>query len=364
MKKNKNVISEKKPIRLFSHERYRFLLECLYDFRYLTAYHISTLVYIDMEKKKLKQGTPHMPLKKTLVNIKGIQKNLTSLYKHGLVQKTAIVSSSYLQLGSYPDLWSLTDEGKTMLAILKGTFLENNVPSINTSKAHKGLPADQYFQFLHRMAVADVLIQFQVFISQAQDFRMLYLSTDREIVFNLNNKGKQRVLYPDGCFILKYVPKSTPIHFFLEIDRGTETLQVLEKKAEAYINILNNQAVYKQTLLPIYKTANFFSFGRESDVLLSEWFYRFRVLFICRTHDRLIHIVERFKRVFGELGGLFSCTTLEHFSCYERETKISSNKKEYTNVRITPEKAKVLDTKIWYSCDRSQQKAIPQGLFS
>ena len=163
-----------------------------------------------------------------------MQRVLIRLYEHGFLDRRFLP----VYAGSSPTLYVFDRKGADLLRTHLGM---DDLVWYNSSK-------DLKTEFLeHTTAINDVRIAITL-ASQAAAYELckwvgeneLKAAYDRVPVRSKSGKVQAVSLIPDGYFVLK-TPKGYA-HFFLEVDRGTETIGRFKTKIAAYMIYYQNGA--------------------------------------------------------------------------------------------------------------------------
>lgn len=155
------------------------------------------------------------------------------LFDAGYIDRFPLPSSSST-MRNMPLVSTLTKKGAELIANNRNISITNLcVPSASD------LPKALYFE--HLMMINDVRVIIELACEQqSYDLRWLDERTIRknklygEVILQLGQeKGEKTATIPDGFFCIK--ANEGWFSFFLEIDRGTEKIMVIQKKAQVYL---------------------------------------------------------------------------------------------------------------------------------
>lgn len=165
-------------------------------------------------------------------------------------------------------------------------------------------PACTLKQFLRRVAVSEQTVRHELevmdvkaavwkAVAAASSLRIATFTTwPRMHSFSVRREGRSRVVKPDGVFRWARAEHSST--FFIELDRSTETTERILDRARDY------EAYYRDG-----------GFAAASGAAPSDFRqFPFRVLWVCRSLERIRSIAERSQSARSPIGGMMWFTTL------------------------------------------------------
>lgn len=215
----------------------------------------------------------------------GVQRRLKKLYNNGLVER----HQAFVRLGEAPTsiVYSLTRRGADLLG--------DAGIQVTVYKQKKPLS----FLFLdHTLSLAEFRINMELATRNHSSVQLDTFICDFEVrpesrqepgrkrykayeAFRDHRRKKMQFIYPDARFVLS--AKSSPntrMLYFLEVDRGTERLEIIRNKLAAYASYLQEQAQ------PIERDGQLLGFQTQQHGL----FFGIKILFQCQGEKRAKNI--------------------------------------------------------------------------
>lgn len=199
------------------------VLATVHRYRVLNAHQIQVLHF---------PGTPHNPNSKKTT----CQGRLQKMYHHGYLAR--IAQPQVIPLGRRPLVYALDRRGADRLAELSG----RDRAEIGWRPKNNQLGA----LFLeHLLAVNQFRVVIELLAAHNGWSIVRWLddgtlrTPDAAHALPYRQSGaRRRPIIPDGYFALQLPDVPNPFHFFLEVDRGTETNRTWAHKIEAYTTYL------------------------------------------------------------------------------------------------------------------------------
>ena len=214
-----------------------------------------------------------------------VQRRLKKLYNNGLVER----HQAFVRLGEAPTsiVYSLTKRGADLLGDagiqvtvykqkkpLSFLFLEHTL-SLAEFRIHMELATKDHPKVQLESFICDFEVRPE---SRQEPGRKRYQVYES---FRDHRRKKMQFIYPDARFILS--AKSSPntrMLYFLEVDRGTERLEIIRNKLTAYASYLQEQAQL------IERDGQLLGFQTQQHGL----FYGIKILFQCQGEKRAKNI--------------------------------------------------------------------------
>lgn len=347
-KEIKNINFTKTP-------RYQRIIYWIYFYKYLTAYNIASLLFLDEKNGDLSFSgkTRRSELKE--VNFTGIQKNISHLWQHGYLQKWSVRNPMYYQNGSVADVYTLGKESIPILADMLGKFPDElNIPQFaRKDKVHKGQPIGLYNYLSHNVEISNLLISLKLFSYFSYGtYKVIYSAYDKQIkekISYYDSQGKfiRTNLIPDGLIIIENEITGDRSNFFIEIDRQTESLPVWLEKMNKYSNFYRDG-----------KSVEFFQKFYENNPELTnngqvaeKWTKNFRVICATTSLKRIENMVEKTIQNFrgGKGTNMFLYTLLDNFNVSVLKTTYSKSGNKYSYNDVNFDKSRILSHSVFYA---------------
>lgn len=207
-----------KPIRIT--ERDLDIFEMLAACRVLTTEHLKTLFFPSMHQAYAR---------------------LRLLYDHGLVDR--LFRGLYIDKMNSPIMYVIDKQGVEVLQFARNAEVTWSADKKDVSQS-----------FLdHTLGINDVRVAVMVACREQQDFQLVEWHSESDMkadydyvhISSKENGPLKRVsLIPDSYFVLN-TPRGTA-NFFLELDRGTESLPRFKEKILAYLEYYRTGAYQKR----------------------------------------------------------------------------------------------------------------------
>lgn len=280
---------------------YKEILHIVWKYKFCTIDHIATFLASNSDKKLVSPS------------YQSIQHTISALWHNGYIVKRPVFSRSILRQGTEKDVWCLTSQGASFLAEQEGLFIDDiKYPSLpNKSKPHGGVPENEYQNLKHNLLITDTLASFHVSAKFSQKFKIIYAEHDIQRKFTysyMTEEGEKKgFIRPDGLLIIEsLVPDNEGVfkraNFFLEIDRGTETLGDFQTKLKGYFFMKNKEKENPTTqfMKELYESIDERTSYKE---LPEQWLQHSRVLTITSTQKRVENLVKATYNTFNNGDG-------------------------------------------------------------
>lgn len=349
--------TKKARLRISGKSRYIHILYHLLNSKYLTAVNTASLIYLDIKQGKFVPQKNQSKKLHQLINVRGIQKNLADLCKHGFAEKLQLLNTATYGSGTVQALYRITELGAEHVTFWFDEHLKEYKGNSFKYKPHKGNPANYLITFLHRKGLADISVQMQTFFALYSKAELLYFCNDKELRIRYKNGlGKYSLIDPDLSLFIYNKHKKVLFPVFIEFDRGTESMAVLLEKTHNYMSLLKNKD------LSNLMKQKYNSIEPIKDVDYSNSnFAKFKVLFVFNKgkEKRRNNFIGAVAKKFGEMGGLFRATTLDHFISWERTNEKYSTGSVKSRLIIKPDSAEKINSNVWYSCNAQRLHENP-----
>lgn len=359
--------SESQPLNVEAHPRCLRLLFHLGRYKFLCADQLACLIWLDEEQGRLEKYTKGARKYEDRIHLTGIQNNLNRLWNGGYLVKR-FQQAVRIHQGSGKDVYALSARGAEALATSLGFYPEEvkYPPMPSKYKAHSGMPADEDRLLKHNLGISSVVLGFEL-ASHFTGGEFLYFALDKALKVEFKHQGKQTKIFPDGLIILE-TPQRERLHFFLEVDRGTEKHSQIKSKLRAY-HAFSIKKNYQEFLLDLYQTESKVLKPKElSGKSHQSQLNHFGLLFITRSKGRMERLIETTQATLHEGRGVgwLHFSLLKHFQFSKRKFHISVSGREYSKLEVTPHQGKIVLENIWVSGLKSQpdpcELKLGQGL--